>query len=102
MYRRVQTNQRRVCFFTRLTTDHGQSQVRFGVTRRPEAQIITSADSWLRIRGLLAADGYVFVDELSDDAGPASDGSQIAEAVQQAEKIAESLPKRTPRRGVGA
>lgn len=51
----------KVCFFSIVPVESSEDYVRFGVTRRPEAQVLTSLHTWSRIRALLAFDGYTFV-----------------------------------------
>jgi hypothetical protein len=90
MDRRDETHERHICYYTRLTAaPGGKSLVRFGVACRTEAQIITSAESWRRIRELLAGEGYMLVEQPESGARPADAGPRSTRDVPRSVRKAE-------------
>lgn len=57
---------RKVCYFEILPCDQKRKMVRYGISRRPEAQITTEHAKWKRICQLLQDDGYRLVEIQSD------------------------------------
>jgi hypothetical protein len=59
----------RVCYYAITRDAAGNVRVRYGASRRAEAQIIATLERWLRICQNLEADGYRLV--RSDDGNEA-------------------------------
>ncbi len=48
----------KVCYYAIRRDDAGETRVRFGISRRREAQIETSLETWEKISELVAGDGF--------------------------------------------
>ncbi|GEM_PF-3008422 len=62
------TREQKICYFTLCSGGANRECVRFGLTRRPEAQIVSSREAWLRVRRYLLSDGYDLVEIVDEDA----------------------------------
>ena len=52
----------RICYYRVGKAKTGERRVRFGVSRRREAQVDTSLATWQRISVLIIGDGYRLVE----------------------------------------
>lgn len=53
---------RKVCYFEVVRGDGNFPLIRFGVCRRPEAQIVTNQETWDKISTYIVNDGYRLVE----------------------------------------
>lgn len=61
----------KVCYYAIRRNAAGETRVRFGISRRREAQIETSFEIWERVSELAGADGFRLV-EINGAANPAA------------------------------
>ena len=53
---------RKVCYFEILSGEHDFSLVRFGMSRRSTAQVVTDQATWEKIAKSIRADGYQLIE----------------------------------------
>ena len=52
----------KICYFEMVPDDGNFQMIRFGVCRRPEAQIVTNPNTWEKIAAIIVRDGYRLVE----------------------------------------
>jgi hypothetical protein len=52
----------KICYFEVVPDDGKYPLIRFGVCRRPEAQIVTNQNTWEKIVSFIIRDGYRLVE----------------------------------------
>lgn len=52
----------RICYYTVTKNERGADRVRFGLCRRPQAQIIVTYERWQHLSKRLADEGYRVVE----------------------------------------
>ncbi len=65
-----QPNDKKRCYFIVCLNGTGAKCIRFGLSRRREAQIVSSQEAWRRVRKYLVADGYEVI-EVTEEGPPA-------------------------------
>ncbi len=68
----------RDCYHTVTKDERGADRVRFGLSRRPEAQITVTCERWQRLSRRLADGGYRMVEVQEEQDEPKGCGSRGA------------------------